>query len=450
MRDYLILLVIIACIPLTLRRPFFGVLVWCWISYMVPHRLGWGFIQTLPIAAIIGLVFLVSYLFSKEPKRIPLHSPIVFLLLFNIWMVITFIMSVKDPYVLSQFEKIMKIQFFTLIILALLTSRQRIEQALWVVALSIGFYGVKGGIYTIQTAGGGRVWGPTGGFFYGNNELALTLLIIVPILFYLRYLVPANMRWLKLGLLAVMGLSVLAALGTQSRGGLVACICVGVFLWLKGPNKLAVALVILLATPVVYQFMPDRWHDRMATIIEPDRESYDGSVKGRFNAWEMAYNMAKDRPFGGGLNGFKAEHFYLYAPEPNRQHDSHSIYFQVMGHHGFIGFALWLAIYLSTWRSAKKTIKLTNKRDDLKWAALLAKMLQCSLIAYASGGAFLGLAYFDLPYHLVVTVVALQVVVKKQLAAEAAEKKQQQDQRLAEAGQPHPDRFKVQAPNSYE
>ncbi|KKO46883.1 hypothetical protein WG68_02795 [Arsukibacterium ikkense] len=447
MRDIILFILIAACIPLIIRRPFFGVLAWCWISYMVPHRLGWGFIQTLPVAAIIGLVFLVSYLFSKEPKRIPLSSPIIFLLLFNIWMVITFIMSVKDPYVISQFDKIMKIQLFTLVILALLTTRQRIEQALWVVALSIAFYGVKGGLYTIQTAGGGRVWGPTGGFFFGNNELALTLFIILPILFYLRHIVPANKRWLKFGLLAAMGLSVLAALGTQSRGGLVACIAVGFFLWLKGPNKLAIALAIILATPVIYQFMPDRWHDRMATIIEPDRESYDGSVRGRFNAWEMAFNMAKDRPFGGGLNGFKREHFYLYAPEPERTHDSHSIYFQVMGHHGFIGFGLWLAIYLSTWRSAKRTIKLTNKRDDLKWAALLAKMLQCSLIAYAAGGAFLGLAYFDLPYHLVITVVALQVVVKKQLAAE---KQQQTDNPQNTEAAPGAPRYKPQLRGSHD
>lgn len=450
MRDIVLFLIIVGCIPFILRRPFIGVLVWCWISYMVPHRLGWGFIQTLPVAAIIGLVFLIGYLFSKEPKKIPLSSPIVFLLLFNIWMVITFIMSVKDPYVISQFEKIMKIQFFTLVILALLTTRQRIEQALWVVALSIGFYGVKGGIYTIQTAGGGRVWGPTGGFFYGNNELALALLMVLPLLFYLRHLVPTNIRWLRLGLLAAMGLIVLAALGTQSRGGLVACVAVGFFLWLKGPNKLAVALVIIIAAPVIYQFMPDRWHDRMATIIEPDRESYDGSVLGRFNAWEMAFNMAQDRPFGGGLNGFKREHFYLYAPEPDRKHDSHSIYFQVMGHHGFIGFFLWFAIYLSTWRSAKKTIKLSNKRDDLKWAAFMAKMLQCSLIAYAAGGAFLGLAYFDLPYHLVITVVALNVVVNRQLTSEADEKKKLKSSQLADNRPHHPDSLKAALRGSHD
>lgn len=418
MRDIAVLLVILASIPFILKRPFFGVLMWCWISYMVPHRLAWGFIQTMPVAAIIGGTFLLAYLFSKEPKKIPLSTPIIFILLFNLWMIITFITHPKDAFIISQFDKVMKIQLFTLIILALLTTRKRIELTLWVIGLSIAFYGIKGGIYTIQTAGGGRVWGPPGGFFFGNNELALTLLVTLPILYYLRWTLPADKKWLKHAFLFGMALCVLAALGTQSRGGLVACICVGAFLWLKGPNKLAIALAIMLTVPVIYHFMPDTWHDRMSTIIEPDRESYDTSVTGRFNAWEMAFHLAQDKPLGGGLNAFNRENFYLYAPDPEAFHDAHSIYFQIIGHHGFIGFGLWFCIYLSSWFVARNIIKLAANRQDLKWASLLARMLQCSLIAYAAGGAFLGLAYFDLPFHLVITLVAVQHLLKKQLATE--------------------------------
>jgi len=32
-------------------------------------------------------------------------------------------------------------------------------------------------------------------------------------------------------------------------------------------------------------------------------------------------------------------------------------------------------------------------------------MIQVSLIGYAAGGAFLGLGYFDLPYHLIIILV---------------------------------------------
>ena len=43
-------------------------------------------------------------------------------------------------------------------------------------------------------------------------------------------------------------------------------------------------------------------------------------------------------------------------------------------------------------------------------------MLQVSFIAYAVGGLFLGMGYFDLYYHLIATVVAMGVIVKAELA----------------------------------
>jgi hypothetical protein len=42
---------------------------------------------------------------------------------------------------------------------------------------------------------------------------------------------------------------------------------------------------------------------------------------------------------------------------------------------------------------------------EAKWAANLGGMVQVALVGYAVGGAFLSLAYFDLPYYMMVLVV---------------------------------------------
>src|SRR3546814_19676717 len=42
MRDVLILLLAFSVVPLTFLRPHVGILAWCWISYMNPHRLKIG------------------------------------------------------------------------------------------------------------------------------------------------------------------------------------------------------------------------------------------------------------------------------------------------------------------------------------------------------------------------------------------------------------------------
>lgn len=51
---------------------------------------------------------------------------------------------------------------------------------------------------------------------------------------------------------------------------------------------------------------------------------------------------------------------------------------------------------------------------------LLARMLQVSLVAYLSGGAFLSLSYFDLPWHLIAVALLLGGLYPKTAAASSA------------------------------
>jgi len=76
-----------------------------------------------------------------------------------------------------------------------------------------------------------------------------------------------------------------------------------------------------------------------------------------------------------------------------------------MGEHGFIGLSLFLLMGLLAWIRAQQVIKRCKNDPENKWASDLAAMVQVSLIGYAAGGAFLGLAYFDLPYHLMVIIL---------------------------------------------
>jgi probable O-glycosylation ligase (exosortase A-associated) len=86
-------------------------------------------------------------------------------------------------------------------------------------------------------------------------------------------------------------------------------------------------------------------------------------------------------------------------------HDVHSIYFEVMGEHGFIGFGMFILLAVFAWLRANQVIRECKRDPERKWAADLAGMIQVSLVAYGAGGAFLGLAYFDLTYHLMIVLV---------------------------------------------
>jgi len=173
-------------------------------------------------------------------------------------------------------------------------------------------------------------------------------------------------------------------------------------------------MALLILAPVGYNFMPQTWHDRMGSIVLDNEADYDASVQGRFNAWRMSANLANDQVMGGGFDSYTRTNFYLYAPNPEDIHDAHSIYFKILGQHGYVGLFLFLGLWFSAWLMAGKTHRMCQGHPQLQWASLLSRMLQISLIAYGSGGLFLGLAYFDLPYHIAVCIVAVYNIAQKE------------------------------------
>ena len=188
------------------------------------------------------------------------------------------------------------------------------------------------------------------------------------------------------------------------------------FLWLKSRQKIITGTAIAAVALVAATFMPEQWFDRMDTIQDYEQ---DASAMGRINGWQFAINVAKDNLMGGGFNAFTPEMFLIYAPIPTDYHVAHSIYFQVLGDHGFIGLALFLLLMFLVWRTGTRVKKFCAGKTDLKWAADLATMCQVSLIGYAVAGAFLSMPYYDFYYYIIAVLVLLEkLLVQKPRASE--------------------------------
>lgn len=408
MRDILLLSIAGSGAIAALRWPWVGVMLWTWISIMNPHRYTYGFAYSAPLAAMAVGATLVGLLFTKE-KESPFKGPAVTVLcLLVLWMTLSWLLGLDPAGDYEQWKKVMKVDFMILVALALLHSKKHIIALTWVVAGSLALLGAKGGLFTISTGGSLRVWGPPGSFIEDNNEFALALIITIPLLRFLQMQILS--RWGKQALTVVMVLCAASALGSQSRGALVAIAVMTVLLWWRGKNKLWAGVVLLIAAPTLILFMPETWSDRMATMSEYQSDS---SAMGRISAWWNAWGIAKDYPMGVGFDAAKPELFAQYSPYfTGSTHAAHSIYFQILGNHGFVGLALFLAIWILTWSSANRIRKECLNIPQARWCAELASMCQVSLIGYAVGGAFLSLAYFDLPYNVMVLVVLSRVWVE--------------------------------------
>lgn len=408
--------VVFGALPFMLRRPYIGILLWCVFSYMNPHRYAWGVAYDFPFAAVIAATTLVGLVLSREPKRIPWNGLTYTWVVFILWISFTTLFALVPHDAVNEWDRSMKIQLMTFVTLMLVNSRERLHLLVWTIVISLGFFGIKGGVFTLLSHGEDMVFGPPDSFIAGNNSLALALVMIFPLMRYLQ--LNTESRFLRLGLVGAMALSTPAILASYSRGAFVAIAAMGVFLFLKSRKKAMVFLAGLILIPAVLTLMPEKWYERIETI-----QSYneDASFLGRVNAWWFAYNLAKDRPMvGGGFATFDKELFKRYAPEPDNFHDSHSIYFEVLGEHGFPGLALFLILGYLAFRCAGRTMQLARDRPEMSWARDLASMVQVSIIGFAVGGAFLGLAYFDLYYHLIAMALLTNVLVEKDLREQAA------------------------------
>ncbi|MEG0886327.1 MAG: putative O-glycosylation ligase, exosortase A system-associated, partial [Janthinobacterium sp.] len=231
-------------------------LMWVWVSVMNPHTQAWGFATHLPFAFIIAIATMLSLVMTREPKSLPL-TPVSVLLLFVAWMNVTALFALLPDSSWVQWNKVMKIMLMSFVIMMVIRTRRDIARLIWVLVGSIGYYGVKGGIFTIRSGGTERVWGPEETFIGDNNSLALALIITIPLMYYLQQ--NSDRRWLRHGLSAAMLLSALAALGSYSRGALLAIAAMVLFMWLKSGRKLVLGALLGLVTPLLLAFMPERW-----------------------------------------------------------------------------------------------------------------------------------------------------------------------------------------------
>jgi putative inorganic carbon (hco3(-)) transporter len=409
MRDIALVLVFIPMLLMALRHTWAGVLLWTWFSLMNPHRLTYGFAFDMQFAAVAAAATLLSMVWNRGKLHLPRDGATVALILFMFWLCVTTFFAFYPGLSLQFLDRALKVLFMTLIAIVAIRERKHIELFVWVNVLSLGFYGVRGGLFAMLTGFQFRVWGPLDTFIADNNALGLALVMTIPLAYYLW---QTNTRpWLRRGLLALMLLCAVAALSTKSRGAFLAILSMSGVLWWRAPRKLISGAVIVVAGLVMVSAMSDSWTERMRTI---QNYQEDQSAMQRLNAWETAINIANDRPTGAGFLIATRDIFERYSPTPEWVFTAHSIYFQALGEHGWVGLVLFLAMGWFSFRSAAQIRKLAGQRPECQWASDLAGMVQVSMIGYAIGGAFLSLTYYDLPYNLLVILVATKYWLREE------------------------------------
>jgi putative inorganic carbon (HCO3(-)) transporter len=435
MRDLMFASVWLALLPLVLISADVGVLLWVWVALLSPNSLLYGFMAGVPFNKIVAVITIAVIFIRRERRDFYLDTTLLLLVLFGLAATFSwFDAIVSSPAATELYQKLLKEIVLVFVIAAVMTTRAHIDRLVLVIVVSLGFLAVKEGLIFLLTAGGHKIEGS--GALGDNNGLAAALLMVIPLVSYLaRYSV---LRIVRIGMLTVLGLSVVTVVATYSRGGFIGLVVLGAFMVKNSRRPLLMLLLSVFAGVLVYSLAPGTWFSRIQTIESADNDS---SFMGRVVAWKISLLIAMDHPlFGGGMHAVQnllvwdtykpnlhRVDFINTPPAGEAARAAHSIYFEVLGDLGFVGLTLFLAMLGVALWNCRWLYSMCRGHASLVWAADLARMVQISLVVYLTTGAALSNGYYELLYILVALLSRCRRTVQLTLAAETAETKGQPD-----------------------
>lgn len=412
MRGLLVAILVLGWVPVILFKPHIGVLVWSWVSHMIPQSYTFNFARNFPFLVLVFAVTAIGMIVNKEKYKLPSHPIVYAIFLYWFWVLLTTSVGMDEgpvftSYMWQKMIQFSKVLIFALISIAVMQSPNRVKGFLWVMTMSLGFIAIKGGLFTLLTGGGSRVEG-AGGMMEDNNQLAMAMAMLMPLAFYIAQNPPTKiMKWPLFGAALLVPF---AALGTQSRGGTVAVGAVVAMTLLKSKHKFKLVVGIVVLGGAIWTFMPDSYKNRIASTENAATD--DGSFRGRVSMWKYSVNLVDENPvMGGGFNVFYVPRaIELYMPPGFKARAPHSIYFEVLAEHGYVGLTLFLTLLFTGWYSGTTQAKLFRQYSETKWLGDLSAALQLSLIGFAVGGLTVNIATFDVFYHVLAMLVMCRVV----------------------------------------
>ncbi|MES2878581.1 MAG: putative O-glycosylation ligase, exosortase A system-associated [Pseudomonadota bacterium] len=422
MRDLMVLGALLVFIPFSLSNVFGAYLLWGWTGLIALNSYLYGFMVPVPFVQLFALLTLATLLWHKDIEKRK-FEPNRTTTLFAIFVVHGFFCAIfAYPNLLSNwmiYGNLSKTVLFCVLMPILATSRFRIHSIVVMISLAVGFHGVLDGLKFLASGGAHKAAGI--GKFGDNNHYAIVLAMVIPLLYYLyQYSSGRLARW---GFAAAILLNVLAIVATGSRGGLVGLTAISLWIIVKSRRRWLGIFAISVCALLIVQLAPDTWSQRMQTIKTADE---DTSFMSRVTAWKVSSAIALANPvLGGGFRVVQSHSVwdqfksspgllgFVETPVLSRSGvAAHSIWFEVMGDMGFVGLFIFIAMIINAFMTGREIRALAERGGtSWRWASDLSDLLAAIMFVYAVSGSLLSVAYFELPY----VVMMLLEVIKLQL-----------------------------------
>ena len=410
MRDLIVFLVVLMMMPTAFRRPYVGMLVFSWLAYMRPQDLCWGFARSMRLSFFVSIAMLAGWFANERGiRRFTRWEPRTVMMMTLMMLIVISYMQANfhNEYTNRYFFEYLKIVIIALFTVGQCDTKERLRGMFWVIAISLGFFGFKGGLWGLVTGGASQIIRGPGGMLEDNNDFALALVMNIPLLYYMG--ITEKKRWISIATRIAVLLTIVTVVLTHSRGAFLALGFTAIWMaWRSG--MLFRATIFLLFLAALFPFVaPQEVLDRIASI----GDTTESSVSARLTAWSTAFEMIKDNPIWGvGLRNFTLrfqDYLDVASVGESKSFVAHNSFLQIWAESGTPAFLTYIGVLASVFWSMRRIYKMCRFRPDLQWAMNYARMMEATTVGFMVGAFFLNRGHFDLCYHWLALVAALNI-----------------------------------------
>lgn len=254
-------------------------------------------------------------------------------------------------------------------------------------------------------------WGLMGpkGYFQNSGELAILMLMLFPLGFYMYQHFKGKVLWWEKALLIVFWVCpILTILGASSRGAQVALLGVMAIMFRKSVFRIKPLIGVVVLMSSLLWLLPDGQKERF-TRAGDDRPSQQ-----RLLYWEHGWEMMKDHPFTGvGYFNFIPyyEAYYSYDMLYPTAQLPHNIFIQVGTDAGFIALFFFILLILYCLYTP---IKMQSMRDVSALDKYVAAGLGYGVLGFVIAGQFVTVSYYPFLWvHLAFIVAHRNICLNK-------------------------------------
>jgi putative inorganic carbon (HCO3(-)) transporter len=328
----------------------------------------------------------------------------------------------------DQYAKVILVY---LLAVNVIESPRRLERFTWVLILAVGYVAFRAvfdyarGVNMIR--GGTRVMGSVGGMMQNPNDLALNMVVFLPLAAVLAMRPGRPMRRLVAAGCAFCMMGAIVASG--SRGGSLGFVAMLLVLAVTVVRQrpalvFAGALAVMCSLPLV----PASYWQRIASITDESKDDVQSS-QARKRLYAESFDAFAQNP----LTGVGAGQFKDWNPTKRVEawHESHNVWLQVAAELGIGGLAIFLFIVFRAFYAVSQTKRLVARlrhhgaiaTDEALTFDAYSAAMTASLVGWLVCSMFSSVAYSWTFYYLLALAATPRDILRARVPALASSRR---------------------------